>query len=217
MFRPEVFLSLIPWWSWEIHGYPVVMICWNIILAGLAIWFSYLVTQDIRTGQKQAFKSIGLLVIWILMVPNTAYLLTETRHSLSGCAIDIYNHICSTTPWGPIFFFFFGTLGWVSFIWSVRPIETAIAKKYGQNASSWFVISALLLISLGVLLGLVNRFNSWEIVTDPLKIILTSVYYFFNLTALKNYFMMTFLLFILYLAGSYLIIRLPWEKKASKS
>lgn len=217
IFRPEVFLPPIPGWSWQINGYPVLMIFWNIVLAAISIWLAYLVVQDIKKGQKNVFRSILLCLAWLFMVPNTAYLLTETRHSLGLCSVEIYNNVCAVTAWSPLFFFLFAGIGWVSFIWSVRPIEAAIAKAYGQNTSVWFVVASLLLISLGVLLGLVNRFNSWEILTDPLTIISSGVLYILDLTSLQNYFMMTFLLFTLYLAGSHLLIRLPWEKKTSKS
>lgn len=216
-YRPEVFLSPLAFWKFEIHGYPILMMLWNIFLVLIALWLTYTIVQYLKEKNKSMITLALLFLAWLFMAPNTAYLLTETRHSLASCSVEVYNHICAPTAWGPIFFFLFATVGWLSFIWTVRPLETAIAKHYGQKTSFWFVIVTLLLLSLGVLLGLVNRFNSWEILTDPLGIIVTSVSYLLDLTSLRNYFMMTFLLSILYLIGSHVIIRLPWEKKGSTS
>lgn len=217
IYRPEIFLSSLAFWEIEIHGYPIVMMLWNFFLAAIALWLTYVIVQYLKKKDKNIVTLVGLFIFWLLMAPNTAYLLTETRHSLGTCPVEVYNHVCAPSAWTPIFFFLFAVTGWLSFIWTVRPIETALAKAYGEKTSFWFVVLSLLLLSLGVLLGLVNRFNSWEIVTNPLGIISNSFVYLLDLTSLQNYFMMTFLLSLLYLIGSRLIIRLPWERKTSKS
>lgn len=211
VFRPEVFLSVLPFWDWQLYNYPIIMILWNLFLAVIPIFLAWLLIQQLQAAKKNWYLISFLALVWLGMVPNTAYLITETRHSLGDCLTETYNNVCPATAWTPIFFFVFALSGWLSLIWAIRPLENVLRKIYGAHIGNLFIGLTLPLLALGVLLGLVNRFNSWELLTEPLKIIIIACSYFFNLTLLKNYFIITILLLILYLVGSRVIRRLPWE------
>lgn len=215
--RPELFLSNMPLWVWQIQHYPILMMIWNIILVVIALYLTYLLVQYIKKPKKNYWLLALLALAWLVMAPNAPYLMTETRHSLGPCLSEYYNNVCLPTAWTPVFFFGFAAIGWVSFVWTVRPVEVIIKKLYGRQWSLAFITIIIPLLSLGLLLGLVNRWNSWELISEPGEIIRSALLYFLDLTYLENYFIMTFLLAVLYSIGSKVFVSLSWEKSSSRS
>ncbi len=211
LYRPEIFLRSFSLDSWQINDYPVIMIIWNVLLAVAAVALTYALVKQLHKKKNNLYLLCGLMIAWLLVMPNAAYIMTDVRHIIGYCPPHSYGNVCVQNAWMSIFFFLFSMSGWVSFIWSIRPIEIIIRRK-SRSLSIWFIVMIIPLCALGVLLGLIHRWNSWEIITDPIGILATISYYITDLTYLKNWFMMSGLLYILYIIGRKLFIRLAWEK-----
>lgn len=213
LYRPEIFLSRFPLWGTEINGYEVTVIIWNIILAGLAVFVTYWLVNFIRSKKKNYLAIILLSVVWLLLAPNTAYILTDARHIIGFCPSSEFGNVCIGNAWMVIFFFTFAAVGWPTFVLTIRPLRFVIQKLYGLVMGWVFVLSIIPVIALGVLIGLVNRWNSWEVLTDPLAIMYTIFTYFIDLTYLVNWLIISVLLYILYFSGEKLFKRFKWEGK----
>lgn len=105
-----------------------------------------------------------------MFLPNTCYLLTEWRHFLesldgsnlfmnwraSGNADDLLLLVRNV-----LFFLAYSLFGMVTFVLSIRPVERVMRRR-GMRVILW-AIPFFFLMSLGVYLGLVLRFNSWDL------------------------------------------------------
>lgn len=213
LYRPELFLEKLPLWQTQINGYPVSVILWNFILAALAVFVTYWLVNFLRLKKKNYLAIILLSVMWLLLAPNTAYILTDARHIIGFCPISEFGNVCVGNAWMVIFFFAFAAVGWPTFLVTIRPLRIAIQRMYGVVMSWVFIVLIIPVIALGVLIGLVNRWNSWEVLTDPLAIMYTIFTYFIDLTYLTNWLIISVLLYILYFSGEKLFKRFKWEDR----
>lgn len=198
-FRPESFLSLVPGWDWSVNGYALIMIAWNILLAVLAVWLAWQLARALQAKRSVASLLIGL--VWLLVLPNAAYIMTDGRHIIGYCPSDEFARVCQSHAWMTLFFFVYAAVGWYAFVQALQPVVAALAARWRMKA--WLAAAAFSAVTaLGVLLGLVNRWNSWEIVTDPSGIVRTAWQGLTDLTYLGNWLTMSVLLYLLYLAGA---------------
>ena len=156
--------------------YGLSWFVWNVFLAvvpvGLAYTIRLLVNKDgtIRPLLKAPVFILGLA--WLGFLPNTCYLLTEWRHFLN---VVQYTDLPSRWHYDPsaaimlmeftLFYFIFSAIGVLAFALAIRPIAQ-IAKSRGANLWVWGA-PFFLLMSVGVYLGLVLRFNSWDLIKRP--------------------------------------------------
>lgn len=114
-------------------------------------------------------------VVWLVFLPNTCYLLTEWRHFLF--ALDAGNLYLQASHdsimlvklvMGSLFYLLYALFGMVTFAMAIRPVER-MAIRRGVAVRFW-AVPFFVAISLGVYLGLVLRFNSWDLATCPTRI-----------------------------------------------
>jgi len=150
-------------------------VVWNGFLALIPVVLAYGIVWLARTARGSAGRKaliVGLSLGWLAFLPNTCYLLTEWRHFLeyvdsrdlflrSQMNSFVFVRLCGL--W--LFYFLYSGSGMFTFALAIRPIEHLAAKR---GASTWFwAIPFFIALSLGVYLGLVLRFNSWDLATRP--------------------------------------------------
>jgi len=111
-------------------------------------------------------------VAWLAFLPNTCYLLTEWRHYL--LTLDASNlYLQSRLDSGATlrlmlytaFYFCYSAIGMLAFALAIRPMSRLVRLR---GLSAWVAaIPLFLLLSLGVYLGLILRYNSWDLMTRP--------------------------------------------------
>lgn len=114
-----------------------------------------------------------------------------------------------------LFFFSYALLGWVLFVYATRPVLYGAARRFSINRQ-WLTGPLIILIALGIMMGLVNRWNSWEIITDPYGLIVQTWKALHDLTYLENWLIMSILLYFLYEAGERLFKPLGRETKLAR-
>jgi len=144
-------------------------VLYNVFLAlvpvALAYFFSWL------AGAKFPFRKPAMVIVglvWIVFVPNTCYLITEWRHFLETLG---YTNLPSTWQWDmdsrillmglTLFYVCYSGAGVFAFALSVRPM-VRLLKNWELRPWLWG-IPFFILVSMGVYLGLIHRFNSWNI------------------------------------------------------
>lgn len=156
-------------------GALVKNVLWNGMLAGIPIVVAYAL-RWVLSKRPNSFglyaTATGLAVIWFVFLPNTCYLLTEWRHFLRMLdsqnlfmRADFDSIIAIKLILGSLFYFLYSAFGMVAFAMAIRPVERAAINR-GVATRFWgFPFFAA--VSLGVYLGLVLRFNSWDLATNP--------------------------------------------------
>jgi len=191
-----------------VNDYPVFMVVWNLILLIIPFFiFSFLV----KFYKKNKFKSsrskittLFLFLLWVLFIPNTAYIITDVRHLLDYCPVNSKSRVCPSSAWMIMFFFLYAIIGWVFFVIFLAKMRKFVKKVFGEMLGNIFIITIIPLVSLGVLIGLVDRFNSWDLFIRPLSIFENMLMYITNFYYLRNFLVFTLGFYLLYFIGDFL-------------
>ncbi|MHB1455602.1 MAG: DUF1361 domain-containing protein [Armatimonadota bacterium] len=148
---------------------------WNIFLAMIPVVIAYTIgflPKITRFNHiLSRFLFIVLGVIWLIFMPNTCYLLTEWRHFLEMMgysdlyARSTYNSDARLMLMALIMFYMcYSWIGILSFTLAIKPILHIVKKRCVRV---WILaIPFFILMSIGVYLGLVHRFNSWNFLNE---------------------------------------------------
>lgn len=189
----------------SINHYQLFTVIWNIVLVAVSLaFFFFLKKYWRRTKLTLVYEKIvaGILFIfWLLFFPNTAYIITDVRHLLNYCPADSPFKVCTANAWMIIFFFTYSSLGWVFFYYLLKLMSDLIKEIKNKFWSDVFVALIIPLASLGVLVGLLNRFNSLDVFFSPLQLIQAFWLYFINLDYFINWIIFTIFLYLLYLGA----------------
>lgn len=200
-----------------INNYPILMVGWNIFLALLpGVFFYWLEKERVRRGFKDrtsVARGLFFFLLWLAFIPNTAYLMTDIRHLLHYCPADSVSNVCPEHAWKIMFFYLYGFLGWPLLVIFLNQMRFFAAKLWSDKISLILTIILLPLISLGVLLGLLERWNSWSLITSPLAILQNVLRYFTVWPYFWDWFFFTIGLCALYFGGTYLMKDKFWKKK----
>lgn len=158
---------------------------WNVILAWLPLLFALGFLKR-NSSKVKIVKVIGYVegFLWLIFYPNSIYVITDYIHlseakfymrnpaykANSGLSRVIYNY--DFFNWNQIFtisvaVFLSTALGFISLMLMYKWIKNRFNKKWGQI----FFVIVNLLAGYAIYLGRFIRFNSWDLVTNPIKII----------------------------------------------
>ena len=144
------------------HSIYLLFLLWNLFLAAIPYSLSTIIKTDFRL-RRSNLKNLGIIIIWLLFIPNTFYLITDFVHLNPS---NLYRYIfdfallSSFTIAG----FYFGIL-------SINTIYKQIQFFYSNTISKIFLISISYLCAFGIYIGRVLRFNSWDIISNPFSLI----------------------------------------------
>lgn len=190
----------------SINGYPVSFILWNILLAVLAILVARWSARILLSNQRWLAK-LGAVLLWLALLPNAAYIMTDARHIIGYCPLYSYGKVCLDNAWMTLFFFAFGAIGWPAFVFALRPMKRAVSKYFNKRYDIAFIVLACFFSAWGLLLGLVDRFNSWNLITNPWQVLQSAWNYLSEPIAIFNLVMTFLLLLVLYTVGEKIFIK----------
>lgn len=134
---------------------------WNLLLAWIPLILSRsLVKADNRNRPKPVIAT--LFFAWVLFLPNSPYILTDLFH---------LKHIQNIPLWYDLVLI-------ISFAWnglmigfvSLLEIQRFLNKKYSKKISWATILLMLFLSGFGIYLGRFERWNSWDVLTNPIAL-----------------------------------------------
>jgi uncharacterized membrane protein len=168
--------------------------------------------------RKTKFKKIGQKIIaaviflfWFIFLPNAAYLITDTRHLLGYCPVHSSLDVCIGNAWEIMFFFVYGVFGWVFFVIYLNQMRALLAKIFSRKIAKITILITVPILSLGVLFGLTERYNSWDFFIHPLAIYQNLLRYITSWDYFRNWLVFTAGYYTLYVFGNFL-----FSKKLSR-
>jgi uncharacterized membrane protein len=142
----------------------VLFLGWNLILAGVAYFFSHLFTV-LRKKKKHHALPMIVLLVFILFFPNTIYVLTDFIHLQNYHFFDTYPSVYTyiTEDWVVFMMIAVGALlaaklGIASLV-KMKPYLYDVVKKYEYLFLGLLFIAS----SFGIYIGRFIRLNSWDI------------------------------------------------------
>jgi uncharacterized membrane protein len=134
---------------------------WNLFLAWVPFGLAILAFQR---AQRRLDLGVGaLLVLWLLFFPNAPYMLTDFIHLGESESVPVWYDalLLSSFAWTALL------LGYASLY-----LVQMLARRVFGLAWSWVgVACALALASFGVYLGRFVRFNSWDALVRPGRVL----------------------------------------------
>jgi len=131
---------------------------WNLFLA----WIPYLIAISLPFFYKNNFPKIiiaGLIVSWLLFFPNAPYILTDLLHLRKRSGIPLWYDMM-----------LFSSFAWTGLILgylSLLEVQSFLGQFFSKKIIHVLSVSSLLLCGFGIYLGRFQRWNSWDIVTNP--------------------------------------------------
>jgi uncharacterized membrane protein len=131
---------------------------WNLILAWIPLLLALLVYDRYRRG-RPLLVLVPALVLWLLFLPNAPYIVTDFVHlsATSRAPLWLDGVELSAFAWTGML------LGFVS----LYLVHAVARHRFGGTAGWAGVLCVLALVSVGVYLGRVKRWNSWDLLTQP--------------------------------------------------
>jgi len=145
--------------SWIIY----VNLIWNLFLA----WIPYGASMAVAALHSLAPRKWWWLVlpggVWLLFFPNAPYIVTDFFHLVPRYNVPMWYDILMLT-----------TFSWTGIFLAIASLRTmqGLVRFYIGGFFSWlFVVFSLGLGGLGIYLGRFERWNSWDMLTHPKKIL----------------------------------------------
>jgi uncharacterized membrane protein len=176
---------------------------YNIFLALIAVFLGICYLYAKNNVIKFTFG-----IPWIMFLPNTIYIFTDLVH-----VIQQWSSVHGSLRYLLISqYFFFELAGLATFLLAIFPFEMLMIQWHIKRRDQTLAIILFnTLIAFGMVLGRVERINSWEVVTSPLRVIdsAVSVIFSYNLLGLT-------LLFALFCNFVYFLFRDPIRRRTDR-
>ncbi len=142
------------------HGAGQRFMLWNLLLAWVPLVLALVIYDRYRIGVR-FFRLAPWAVLWLLFLPNAPYMMTDFVHLTPGRVAPLWfdGVLLSAFGWTGLL------LGFVSIY-----LMHAVVRDRFSGREAWFsVVGVFALASVGVYLGRVKRWNSWDLLVKPGK------------------------------------------------
>jgi uncharacterized membrane protein len=139
------------------HSLLFFFLFWNLFLAAIPF------AASLVAGRTRSFALQGLaLIVWLMFLPNAPYILTDFFHLKPRPPVPLWYDLlllASSAGTGLL-------LGYASTL----IVHRVAAQRFGTRIGWTIAIAAQLLSAFGIYLGRFLRWNSWEVVTNPVPL-----------------------------------------------
>ena len=138
------------------HSFFYLFLVWNLFLAMIPYFISSYITHK---KQMKKWKRYAFLTIWLLFLPNAPYLLTDFIHlRLSPQNWVVYDVLVIVL---------FAITGLAFYLYSLKDTAQILTTHFNKKKVSKFILALPFLVSFGMYLGRVLRWNSWDLLHKP--------------------------------------------------
>ncbi|HVZ25492.1 MAG TPA: DUF1361 domain-containing protein [Sediminibacterium sp.] len=139
---------------------------WNSFLAAIPYVASHLLAHV----RKFNTRSIVLLFIWLLFLPNAPYMVTDVFH---------YEQLKTVPAWYDLVLVITGAWNGILLgILSLLQVQSWLRQYLSAKWITVFELLTLLLCGYGIFIGRYLRFNSWDLLTEPKTLAYTTAQHF---------------------------------------
>ena len=137
-----------------------LFLIWNLFLAVIPFALSTLL--GIAQGPLRARLLVPVGAAWLLFFPNAPYILTDLFHLDARPGVPLWYDLALilSCAWNGLMLAYA----------SLSDMQRLVQSRLGFWAGWVFATLALLLSSFGIYLGRYLRFNSWDVLTNPLTL-----------------------------------------------
>lgn len=137
---------------------------WNLFLAWIPYGFSMLAYALLHISRRNWWLLILPGTIWLLFFPNAPYILTDFFHLTFRPGVPLWYDVLLLIAYS-----------WTGIFLAVASLRTMsrVVEAYLGRVVSWiFTLTALMLSGVGIYLGRFERWNSWDMLSNPERILI---------------------------------------------
>ena len=142
------------------HSFFFSFLVWNLFLAFIPFIISFYLRQQQKPSKIKVL--IGFCT-WLLFLPNAPYLITDLIHLRHSGPVQIWLDMVMIS--------LFAIGGLLCYSISMQQMEVVVAKFIKKQDVVLLFVSIHFLTGFGIYLGRFLRFNSWDIVQNPMFLI----------------------------------------------
>lgn len=173
-----------------------VFFAWNLFLAAIPF-----ILSNYLLKAKGSNNQIILFACWLLFFPNALYIVTDLVHLRETSSVPL---------WYDVIMIFSAALnGLIMAYLSLQNVELFLQARFRGKQTSFIIMSCLLLGSAGVYIGRYLRWNSWDIIVNPLGLTTEAAQHFLNPGEHPRSIGMTIILTIFFSLFYLLVKKLP--------
>lgn len=137
-----------------------VFLVWNLVLAAIPFIISTLLVS-FESRIKSALLFL-FLACWLVFFPNAPYILTDFFHLRQRPDVPLWFDlmVILSAAWNGL------TLGLLSLL----DMQHIVTKRFSRLTGWVFVTASLFLCGFGIYVGRYLRWNSWDVVTNPVAL-----------------------------------------------
>ena len=136
-----------------------IFLSWNIFLA----WIPYVLScYFVVYRKKEKWKQFILFASWLLFFPNALYIVTDLIHLEESTNVPLW--------YDAILLFASSFIGLIMAFISLQKAEYLLNSFFSRKIVNCMIPVILFLGSFGVYLGRFQRWNSWDVVHNPLAL-----------------------------------------------
>jgi len=139
-----------------------IFLLWNLFLAWIPFQLGILLTLNQHWHKLVKY---ALLACWLLFFPNALYIITDLVHlENTGDRVPVW--------YDAVLLFASSLTGLMMAFVSLYQVELFLRKNVSTKPINALVVAALFLGSFGVYLGRFLRWNSWDVLADPVSLLI---------------------------------------------
>lgn len=139
-----------------------MFLIWNLFLAAMPLLVSIVIKSSARI-KRSAYLFYTLLATWLFLLPNAPYLVTDLVH---------FRHENSVPFWLDLLILgSFSITGFLFGLASMKNVYTLLITRWSRFTVNFLMMAVCLLSGLGIYIGRIMRYNSWDILTRPVTLL----------------------------------------------
>jgi len=137
-----------------------MFLIWNLFLAFVPFAASMVINH--RKEKSGVFTFSALFGFWLLFFPNAPYILTDMVHLKYRHGVPFWYDmiLLLSFAWNGLL------LGYISLF----KVQDVLEYKFGKKIAWAGVITSIILSAFGVYIGRYMRWNSWDVITNPVSL-----------------------------------------------
>lgn len=155
---------------------------WNFVLAALPALVIYLTPLIAGVNTRVLRRSVALVLalVWLALLPNTFYLLTEFTHLNPHVLVNLpHNQTMGSIAYGraSALYVLDSLMMLITALFGAYTGAAALSdgyrmarKKLPKTSARILLLIVLLLVPIGVYIGRYGRWNSWDLIIHPWEI-----------------------------------------------
>jgi uncharacterized membrane protein len=151
-------VSLLTYRILKSDGLSYIFLAWNLFLALIPWWISNYLKQK----ESLQIKHLPLIGIWLLFIPNSPYILTDLFHLKLREPFPLWYDLVLVLS--------FALIGMIVFLKSLKDMFAILKAHVSEMVFTLLIPVVFWLIAFGLYLGRYLRFNSWNVVNHPFRL-----------------------------------------------